>query len=134
MNKGFDVASIDLDAAASEGADCVLRHPVTGDELDATIRVVGMDSETYRKARRKMVDAMVKDQRGRRPKSVTDEEAEQRRAEAVAAITVSWSGLQWEGKPLDCTFENAVMVYTKRPWVLEQVEGFAEDRANFLAV
>ena len=51
--------------------------------------------------------------------------------EILAACTLSWKGVIVEGKSLPCTRENAVMLYTRFPWLKEQAEAFVADRASY---
>lgn len=125
----MDLAALDLAAYSDEGAELVLVHPITGKPLDAKITVIGPDSPRSRQAQRALLDQLMEDRR--KGKTPDDIETERRAAAMAAALTIGWSGIEWNGEPLPCTRENVMRVYTERRWVREQVEGFAAERANF---
>ena len=109
-----------------------LVHPVTKEELDVKITVVGMDSEVYRKTSHH--------QRSRRLKSIRPngkssginmEELEADGIELLAACTTGWKNMSYRGSELPFSKENAVMVYKEQAWVREQVDEAIGDRANF---
>ena len=49
----------------------------------------------------------------------------------LAKCTTDWAGIVVEGETLDCTYENAVKLYGRFAWIMEQVDEFVADRANF---
>lgn len=128
----MDFKNFDLTAAAEKGATLTLRHPTTDEDLlDAkgspiTITVLGNDSREFR---RKM-DELTR-QRQRKKGNVSLVEGERLAAELLASVTKAWSGIDWEGKPLECNYENATMLYRERSWVRLQVDEFVADAGNF---
>lgn len=128
----FDLDTIDLGAAAEQGATMQLLHPVTAEPVGVTFEVMGKDAPTYRKNLRKLRDMLAKQE---------DDEDDPDRAELLALARLAacavrgWSDtVQWQGAPLPYSFENAVMVFSARPWVAEQVAFFRDRRANFFKV
>lgn len=121
----MDLGEIDLAAAAEAGADLTVRHPVTGEPTDVVIRLLGVDSPTFRQAQRLQIDAFAKSQRPE--PSVT-------RAQLLAAVTVSWDNVMLDGADLAFSSENAVKLYTHPRaslWLAPQVDQFISARANF---
>lgn len=127
----MDLSALKISAA---GAEMPVLHPVTGDALtndkgDAmTITLVGTDSVEFKS----IVRDRLRKQPASKAKQVDLEEAEQRGIELLAKITQGWSGIQFEGKPLAFSYENAVKLYSELPWLKEQVDKFVADRSNFI--
>jgi hypothetical protein len=125
---GFDLASFDLAKDAEAGAECVLRNPVTGEETDAAITVLGTDAPAYRKAMRAYRDAVLK-----RRAAAMDGVVSQEAAEFMASVTLGWRGVMLDGKDLPFNRDNAVKLYIhpRCGWVIEQLEAFQTNRGNF---
>lgn len=122
----MDLKNLDVRAAADEGAELVLEHPVTGDPLEGVaIRVLGADSSAYRRAVKRIAE------RRHGKKRVSLDDMERQASELMAAVTVSWRNIEVDGEAIDCTEENAIRLYTDYPWIREQVDRFIADRANF---
>lgn len=130
---GFDLDSLDLASAAEGGATMQLLHPVSAEPIGITFEVLGSDAPTYRKNIRKLRDMLAK-------AGEDDEEEDPERRDLLSSARVAacavrgWSGVVWQGEPLPYSFDNAVMVFSARPWVAEQVEFFRNRRANFFKV
>lgn len=128
----MDLKNLDMRAAAEAGATMTLRHPVTDEDLTdgkgkpVTITVLGSDSREFR---RKVDEINRTRQRKRGNMSLA--ESERAASELLAAVTKSWTGIEWEGKVLECTPENAEMLYRERSWVRQQVDEFVADVGNF---
>lgn len=88
-------------------------------ETDITISVVGVGSRAYKEAKRKM-DAKTKNAAKVR-KVLSEEETEQMYAELAAACTTGWNNIEQDGKAVPFSYEAAVEVYTKYPFVSTQV-------------
>ena len=71
---------------------------------------------------------------GFRTQSLTPapEEVEQDGLELLAKCTRSWSGVVIDGKDVEFSHSNALMVYERFPWIKEQVDTAIGDRANFI--
>lgn len=52
--------------------------------------------------------------------------------ELLVACTKGWKHIKISGVVLPFSEENSRMLYTKYPWIREQVDTFVNDRANFL--
>lgn len=134
----MDFSEIDLVAASTAGADCHIEHPVTGEllyyknekgeEKPIIIRVYGQDSKQFRAA----VSADAEKSASSRQK-VTANKAQESATNLLAQMVISWEGIEWEQKPLKCTFENVRMFLTKFPPIRYQLDQFIADRANFFS-
>lgn len=129
---GLDIASFEAD---SGGEWMTILHPATREPIEsddgqqAGIRLVGQDSEEFRKASRKNTDRRLRSrQKGTK---ITAEELEQDAIDLLVACTKEWRGIYRNGTPLPYSLENARMLYSTVPFIREQVDEFAGDRANF---
>lgn len=124
----FDVAAFDLKARSEAGAPLTLRHPKTGEKLPAVIWLQGEDAENYRKTLRAQIDRQIAE----RKLELTAAELEERLIERLAAITLRFENIEFEGVSYDTTPANVLRLYREHLWIREQVAAFVEDRANFL--
>ncbi len=112
---------------SNEGAVLYIKHPVTGEETDAWIKMAGPDSKLA-KQRRTHIQRLL---RGKRNISDVDLETLEKEAlETRVALTLDWGNVEID-KALNCTESNARKVYTEYPWIAEQVDAFQGDRTNF---
>lgn len=131
----MDLTTLDLASASSEGVKMELYHPITEVSFDPPVyfTVVGIDSDIYQKANRELVNKRLKKNiaKGRIRLNVTAEEVEQEQVELTAKCIIGWENVEWEGKPLPYSYENAKKLLSVS-WVREQVDTWIGDRANFL--
>jgi len=88
--KALETVKVEITHSACEGVSFVLAgptHPAT------------------RKAEQARADVLVKSKKA--PKG---SERDKIMHEFIAARVISWEGVEWEGKPLECNHENALMV------------------------
>ncbi len=120
------------------GVPMTVKHPGTGQPLmdesgePVTITLLSSDSVEARKLLHEQAEKTVNDGLGRRRPHVRMEELEQNSIKVLAALTADWKHIIVDGAPLSCTKENATKLYTRFAWIREQVDGFVNDRANFL--
>lgn len=124
----FDLATLDTAALAEKGAELTLRHPGTKEPLDVIITLAGRDSATYRREESRLADKY------RRQKSAGrgPEDFRQDSVDSMAACTLGWNNMTVDGEELPCIRENARKVYSRFPWILEQVQDFVLARENYL--
>lgn len=131
-SNGFDLSQFDdVQAAQNEGITLQIVHPGTGEDLGVTFVVAGPDSDAARAADRRMTNRRLK---GRKTSQLTAEELQEETLRKLAACVLSWDGMVDKGVPLDLTVKNAIMVFERAPWLVEQVAGAASDRAAFFTV
>ncbi len=112
---------------SNEGAVLYLKHPVSGVDTDAWIKMAGPDSKLA-KQRRAQVQRLL---RGKRNVSDIDIDTLEKEAmETRVALTLDWGNIEDEGK-LAFNEKNVRKVYAEYPWVAEQVDEFQGDRSNF---
>jgi hypothetical protein len=130
----FSTPDLDMTAASTRGADCHIEHPFTGvplyfgedeDREPVTIRILGQDSREFRA----MVSAAANS--STKQKAFDVDSAEARAVDLLSGLVTGWRGIEWDGKPLDCTRENVRMLLLKFPPIRTQLDAFIADRANF---
>jgi hypothetical protein len=123
-----DLAALDdLVANQDRGAAMSIVHPVTLETLpDITIVVAGPDSDVQRRARLATADALLayRDRPGA-------EDQERLAIEQLARCVVGWEVKQ-DGVDVPFTFTNVVRVFTKFPFVRDQVNAFAASRGPYM--
>lgn len=135
----MDFSKLDTTKHADEGAelellspidDTVLRDEKTGEAV--TIKVIGTDSKDYTKVYQKIQDRRIQKRFKKGKTTITAAEMQEEAMDMLVACTKGWKHIEIEGKELAFSEDNARMLYTKFPWVREQVDAFVSDRANFL--
>ena len=125
----FDLASLDSAAKADDGAALEVLHPVSGEKLGMVIRLAGADSTVHRKATAAIANRRAK---GGFRRTINLDDLQTESIEVLARCTLGWSGVVLDGKDVPLSKEAAVTLYTRFPWLREQVETFISDRANYL--
>ena len=121
----MELSKLNLGAAADEGYDLVLQHPINGDDLDGVIRVRGDKSRQIQAFSRKRVNELQRRERMLKGKgkdeNLSIEELEAMHIESGIARVISWKNNKKDGEELPFTKENAETVFKDYPWILEQV-------------
>lgn len=126
---GFDIDS--YQQSQLDTADVTINDPITGEPTDIVITVMSMDSDDYKKVQLKLQNEQIKFARKNRGKT-TAERIQQEALELLVAITVNWKGVEKAGENWPFSHENARELYTKLPFIKEQVDEFVGDRRNFI--
>lgn len=118
---------------ANEGAVLQLLHPDTEEPIKGmTITLLGQDSEVYRKIQlAKQQAALNRISRGKKATDLKADKLAEDTIEDMVKMTVAWTGLELDGKELECKPVNIKKVYSEWNWIFEQVTEFVADRANF---
>ena len=106
--------------------------PVTGDGVRVFISLAGADSAIHRKATATLAKRRLSSMKGFRYRSLHPEKFESEGIEVLAACTLDWKGVVVDGAPLPCSRDNAIQLYTRFPWLREQVDQFVSDRSAYL--
>lgn len=121
----MDLTALDLHVVEAEGADMALLHPGTGEETGVTFRVIGYDAEAVEAATREFRKGMMNAKK--RP-AQEDVLSGLRRTRAKAALVGVEGG---SGSTTTVDEFHALMDQPGFVWIVEQVEGFAGNRASF---
>lgn len=123
-----------------ETAVLQVEHPKTGEPMEGTtIVLASMDSEQARaiarsqRSRRLGKVAQAPSAAAGRKAAIKDaaDSAEGDDLDYLVGCTRSWAGIVWKGRQLECTPDNARMLYAELPWLMAQVNEFVGNRANF---
>lgn len=123
-------------------------HPTTAEPLltsdgkPVELDMVGMDSERYRKGRRKMTAKRLEKaakKAGSQGPALTAEDFERELAdrerdniETVAAGVVGWRGIGLDAEETPWSPENVIAAFDRFPWLWAQANIYLGNRANFL--
>ena len=124
----FDLAKLDTSKVAEEGAELLVSHPTTGEDLGIQITLIGTDSKTFRDISKSRATASLK----KKSREIDLDQNEQDSIELLAKCTKGWTGITENGKEVAFSYDNAVQLYTKYLWLREQIDRFMADRSNFL--
>lgn len=107
------------------------------DKKPITISFVGMDSPRAREASRKARVRALLD-RGAMVSADVEEattamrKAEERDLETLVTVTVGWSGIGIDAEETPFSTDACRKAYQRCPWLVEQVNMFLGNRANFM--
>lgn len=107
---------------------------VDGTELDSEFLIVGTDSKVYLRKQREIANRRIEQVQKNRKKIISQDEIETQNIELLAECILDWKNVDYNGKPLECTTENKIMILTENAWIREQVDRIAGDRRNFLSL
>lgn len=106
-------------------------HPITGEELTndkgdvSTIYLIGRDTKQFRSITSELESR-------NKGKKISRRKAEELNIELLSRCTTGWENIQFEGKNLKHSFENASKKLYTLAWLREQVDDFIYDRSQHL--
>lgn len=120
----MDLSKLDLEVASADGVEVEILHPITNDILKSDngepviIRIYGTESKQFK--------AAAKAERSKwKGKSVdpSSDEFNESMIKVLAKSTIEWSGVEWEGEPLECNYKNALKLYSNGglSWLSKQL-------------
>lgn len=132
----MNLDELNLEPQANEGATLTLLHPITDEPLfndngePMLIHLVGsestiMNDEIKIRARKKV---------NKKSKSNNIDEVIESSTNILAVCTIGWQGICENGVDIVFSKENAISLYTRYPWVRQQVDAFICERANFFKI
>lgn len=133
----MDFGTIDTAEDSNHGATYHVVDPyseepayvnIGGKDVPVTITVLGPDSDKMRQFQSNMMRSMMK----RRKASMDADDLDRKMTSQLVEAVVSWQGVMMNGEELDCTRDNAKVLFDKHRWLREQLLGFQQERANFL--
>ncbi len=125
---GYDLEALNTNKTSEEGRWLELEHPATNEPLDIHLKLMGKDSDQYRKQVRRNQDKNIK--KGLR--KLKSEHLENETIELLTACTLEWRGVVHNGKELDFTKENVRWLYKTYSWAKDQVDEFIGDYSNYM--
>ncbi len=142
MNMG-NMDKYDTVASANEGAVMTLLDPINteimvneDDGSEMTIKLLGQDSDRYRKADLAATNRRLK-VGGRKGGQVTAEELESADLSKLLAVTVEWNITSPSGERLKGAIPQEAQgklrdIYRKWPWLKQDAIDFVTSRSNFV--
>lgn len=130
-----DLSNLDTRAEANAGRVMTLKHPSDGSVLmtdekkpqPMTITLHGLDSDNYAKHKHFMHARVIEEQ----GKMVDADELQRRNSESFASVTITWH-LWLDGALVPFSKDKAIEIYTRFPWIREQIDNFVSTRKNFI--
>jgi len=127
---GLDLSRFDaMQVAQEEGLDVEIRGP-DGKKLGFSIKIAGPDSVRQRQAIEKMASERLE---ANDPTPLSAAELFDRQTRGLAIATISWSEFKLDGEVYKLTEENAYKLYTRFPFIRDQVADRAGRRSAFFA-
>ncbi len=102
-----------------EGAEMQVKD-YNGNKIDCWIKVVGIDSKRFRKESLNLKRNIVK-----------NDDIEAVKAESLANVTIDWRGFESKDKELPFSKKAAKKLYEDAPYIMDQVDRFISNHANF---
>jgi hypothetical protein len=123
----FDLAHLrDLVETQNHPAEMIARHPVTNDPIqELVLKIVGPDSEIAKLSRLKLQDDLMAF-KGRPPAA----EYDRMDVERLARCVVGWC-VRSGTEEMAHSFSATVKLFNDLPFLRQQAEAFANERANF---
>lgn len=127
----FDLSTLEPGRQKQEDGVSVRIKLPDGTDSDIVLTVASYESERVKRTAREIGNKALLEQK-RNPRKGESVEAIEDRTFAIAISSiVGWEGIEMDGKPLPFTRENVRMVLEKFPFIAEQVDAAASDRALF---
>lgn len=125
----LDLSEFDgLRQAQEDGIEVTIVHPISGAPTSMKIFVAGPDSQRRLNMQRQLADARLR----RRKFKMSGEDLEKEAKAIIAACVIRWEGFVEKGVEVPCNVQNVVDIFTRYPFVFEQVDEVAGDRVSFL--
>jgi|SRR3954470_7902560 hypothetical protein len=138
--QGFDIGEQKIDAKEVEsqgvwveltgGDEEPLMYTPPGDDQTpkpVRILVAGTYSSQYTRARDIQQQKMI----AKRRTKLTPAQIKENGRDLAAACCIAWEGFYFKGTPFPCSAPNALILFEKAPFILEQVESQMTDHASF---
>ena len=114
--------------AHEAGAECNILSPVDRKKTDVFIKIAGADSKLWRNAKKKQTAQLI----AARAADKKDVDYDAMDIEAIASITLDWRGITKDGKEYPCIEKNKKELFTKSPFIVEQLLEFLSKGENFI--
>jgi hypothetical protein len=129
---GFDLDTApDISELEEQGAVVHIRNAKGEKMYDAgqpvTMTVRGSYSKTYRRLSTAQRDQLLRQRRS----TLTAEQLDKNDVALVAACVTDWQGFKASGAPIPFSKEAVIKVFTRFPYVLEQIKEEMSARENF---
>lgn len=128
-DKMNDLAAFDgLKDAQEAGIDVEIKDP-KGKPIGISVKVAGPDSERQRKAIKALTDQRINSED---LTTATADDFENNTVKILAASVISWTPIVLDGADLPYSEENAIRLFSRFPFIREQIEKKAGKRSGFM--
>lgn len=132
----MDFSKLSISKSENEKFKFEVLHPISGDGTGTFLEVLGSENSAVRKHHtallRKAQKQDFENLRTNKPKFDDLEELREQAIENALVRLVGWENLEWDGKELEFTTENARKVLTACPWMCAQIVKESDYLGNFL--
>jgi len=125
--KAINFEALDLGTAHERGFRFNFKHPQTGDDLDAWVRVRGEESPVVQA----FLEAEFDRERRRKDDDPTPlADLSGHAVEKATVATIEWGNVAWGDEQLECTPENCRKIYSNKAFRAQVLEAITTE-ANF---
>jgi hypothetical protein len=125
----MELDELDTHTAHTEGAECRIFNALTGKQTDIYIRVLGIDSDQYRKSAAKARELFVASKMTNGEVKV---DADLLELDTLVDVTVGWRGITNDGKEWKFNKSRCKKLYKMAPYIRDQIDRFLAKRVNFI--
>ena len=103
-----------------------------GTKTDASLQVIGQDSDEYKRKARSIYKTALKKAPKGDLNNLNEDDDESFSIKLRATHIKGWSGIQENGKDIPYSQENAEYIIKKYPFITDQLVEFVSARENFM--
>jgi len=109
----MDISKLDVVKLSNDGYPCIIKNPKTGENTDIEILIKGVYADSFRDESEKA-------------------DTVEKTSELLAKYTISWKGIEENGKELKFSEKEANRIYLNFPIIRGQVLTAAMNVRNFI--
>lgn len=128
----MEISDLNTAVACNNGVDILIELP-NGDPSDIVIRIVGKDSDQYKKFTRSSMNKRMQQQLKRGAKRLDAEDLERDEISLLATCTTGWDNIVLDKEPYEFSEQNAKKLYSEWGWIKDQVKEAMESYDDFLS-
>lgn len=110
-----------------------------GELLDCSFLILGPDSteavklfdEEVKESQRRLIDGLAGQNKGKKESIEEIDTSEDKEVKKAISVIKTWKNIQWEGKELPYSIDNAKFLMRKTAFLREQILRYHQDRVNF---
>jgi len=127
-----DLSELDaMQTAMENGIEVPILDPTGKKSMGFSIRIAGPDSKLQKQIQRELTDERLNSDD---PSPLKAQDIEDRKLRSLARLTLGWGEFKLDGGIYPFNEANAFSLYTRFPFISDQVEAKAGRRAAFLEV
>lgn len=135
-NEIIDLSNLDTVAASEQPYKLELLHPTSKKQLGIFIYIRGIQSNTYRDIQDELTNERIREgleaQKTGKDIVRTVQDSREINIKQVAFCVVNWENVKLDGLELPFNFSNTIKLFTRFPWIRQQVEEGMSELKNFM--